>query len=980
MGGVYKLDGTTFNISTFSSLSGVGTVSLGNICFDKGDQQFFVADLDHGWIRRLSFSGTEVLPHFDHGTQAASPTVADSGTPNDLTASGRRVFGLQVFGNRLYYSVWHTGKNEIWSVGLDGSGNFILTGPNGPRPEVTSPVFPTTLQNDTPVTDIAFSQSGKMLVAERGLCTAQITNLNTGPAHHSRAMEFTQTAGIWAFNKQYNIGPEGLPNNTEGGIDYTCDDLVLATGDLYAPNGFPNPPLIYGVAILTPSSTGSQTSYLIDADGNTATADKNFLGDVEVYRCCDCLTFSNEHLECLGNNTFSWSFCVTNTGTLTNSHLVLVDLPAGVSVGSQVLDLHPSLPPGQGTCTNIVFTLGQDVKTNNLCFRIAAHTEDFNECCVVSKCLQLPDCCGIVGAESVKCDPAAGTLAWTMTVTNLSGVPASYLVVVPDPAGCVSVANPVISFNPPLANGQAATVTINLAATNTPCDSACFRVSLHDAQFVSCCSFVHCLSLECAGANHPPQIDCASAAHVECDPTVGTNYLLTGGVMDPDGDALTVTWKVNSVPVQTNTIPAGASINFTGVQLIHNYPPGVYTVTLCVTDGKSPTITCDTTLEMGDHTPPSLQCPPDKVIEFWPKEVPNLLGLLVVTDNCSPTNSIKLTQEPPPGSPLTSGHTCINFTATDTAGNSANCMTYVDVHPVRLRGFEKLGNILGTAITTAPADFALSVDETKGALVVGGILLGVVIGPFLLLGVRDIVQRRKALLSDLSAQSVKRFAGVFTPGTGGEAFRQRLPRPQFAPDQTTGEWSIEVLAASGRVWRVQDQPVKMWMMVPIVQVAQTPEMASIAAQWLQPVARSEQGTLLSGRRDLSPGERDELRRFARRLWLRPLPAALGLSLWLGALLGLMLSQGRLPPTIDGRVHLAFLALLTVVSDALLASALRTARRMCQDAHAGQVIIVQVEQVAEGREPSDVVEVLPLAGRQWTAAGRPAAWRMSDAAH
>ncbi len=709
-GAVYKINGTTFNISTFSSLSGVGTVSLGNVCFDKGNQQFFVADLDHGWIRRLNNAGAEVLPHFDHGIQGATPTIADNGTPNELTASGRRVFGLQVYANRLYYSVWYTGKNEIWSVGLDGSGNFITTGPNGPRPEVTSPVFPSTLQNDTPVTDIAFSQNGKMLVGERGLCTAVLTNLNTGPAHHSRALEFTLSGTTWTFNKQYNIGPAGFPNNTEGGVDYSCDDLVYATGDLFAPNGFPNPPLIYGLAILTPASTGSQTSYLIDADGDTATADKNFLGDVEVYRCCDCITFNNERLECLGNNSFNWSFCVTNTGTLTNGHLVILDLPPGVTVDSQIINLNPPLAPGEGACTSITFTLSPDVKTNTLCFRVAAHTPDFNECCVIPKCLNLPDCCGIIGSESIKCDSAAGTFSWSMTITNLSGVTAAYLVVVPDPAGCASVVNPVIALTPPLANGQSTNLTITIAATNAPCDQACLRISLHDKQFVSCCSFTHCISLRCKDGNHPPVLDCPPNVRTECDPAVGKNYVINAGVMDPDGDALTVTWKINGNPVQTNTIPAGISLNFTLVSLTHNYSPGLYTVTLCVTDGFGAPVICEMTLEMGDHTPPSLQCPPDRTVDVWPKGLPNLLGQLVVSDNCSPPQKIILTQQPPPGSPITNSPTCITFTATDEAGNVATCTTCINFLPVHLRGFEGLADIVGTFTTVAPASFTLSVD------------------------------------------------------------------------------------------------------------------------------------------------------------------------------------------------------------------------------------------------------------------------------
>ena len=49
--------------------------------------------------------------------------------------------------------------------------------------------------------------------------------------------------------------------------------------------------------------------WLVDFDGNYSIYDKLSNGDVEVVRCCDCLQFGNERLECLGANRFNWSCC-----------------------------------------------------------------------------------------------------------------------------------------------------------------------------------------------------------------------------------------------------------------------------------------------------------------------------------------------------------------------------------------------------------------------------------------------------------------------------------------------------------------------------------------------------------------------------------------------------------------------------------------------------------------------------------------------
>ncbi|HAM71916.1 MAG TPA: hypothetical protein DCM86_09765 [Verrucomicrobiales bacterium] len=725
-GTVYRLDGSTYQISQLIQFKDVGSVALGNLCYDPVHNQIFVADLDHGWIRRVSMAGVE-LSKYDHGVagrgSVSLPVIPDVSQPSELTGPGRRVFAVQYHGNRVYYSVWDTvtstspgpGANTVWSIGLQSNGDFA-TGPGSARLELSNaqlPWDPTQHPGLTPnpafqasvITDIAFSGDGKMITAERGLCFQDLRNLNTF-AHFSPAREFKPSGTSWVETTAPNgmlVGNSNPGHNSEGGIDYDCDNHVYVTGDLYVV-----PPLyIYGVEILGNATNAFNTTYLVDLDGSTTFYDKSYLGDIEVYRCCDCLTFSQENLQCTGaGGQYTWSFCVTNTGTLTNGHLVLLDLPPGVTASSPIINLDPPLAPGQGTCTSVTFTMDPKLATNNLCFRIAAHTPDFNECCVVSKCLAVPDCCVLIPRERVLCDAATGGVTWNLTLQNLSGVPASYAIVVPEPPGCVSVPNPVILLNPPLPSGGSTNLLIPLSVTNSPCDRACFRVSLHDAKFVACCSITHCVSLECKQGNHPPVLDCPPPRVEICDPNGGKGLTGHAGVSDPDGDPLTAVWKVNGTPVATNTIPAGLSSTPSAISFTHDFPPGSYTLTLCVSDGNGPPVLCTTTLLIGDQTPPTLQCPPDLTVEAWQYVLPDMTGEVIVSDHCTPAGAIHITQEPPAGTILFAGKNCIRFTATDGAGNTAQCITCITVVPIQVTG---LATGFVALPPPAPARFELGV-------------------------------------------------------------------------------------------------------------------------------------------------------------------------------------------------------------------------------------------------------------------------------
>lgn len=272
-----------------------------------------------------------------------------------------------------------------------------------------------------------------------------------------------------------------------------------------------------------------------------------------------------------------------------------------------------------------------------------------------------------------------------------------------------------------------------------------------------------------------------------------------------------------------------------------------------------------------------------------------------------------------------------------------------------------------------------------------GFVLWILVGlPVTLLLARDSFTRGRQLRRDLRHGTVKRFAGA-SPLVD-DTFR-RLWRAHLAPDQQGDEWTLEVLPASGRVWRAMDLPVPFWMVVQTVEVAEPPPFAEIASQWLSPIEQEGEATLMIGQRELSREEREEMCRYSRRLWQGLLPLATCLTLWLSVPVTLMIGNGSIHIHPLNRLRLVFLAICTAAVDYELVSALRLAHRMRRDESDGRVVIVRIVKDSsraclhdagagdaakqqDGEEKRDVAEVLPMSRRLWTENGRPSAWRLT----
>jgi len=118
------------------------------------------------------------------------------------------------------------------------------------------------------------------------------------------------------------------------------------------------------------------------------------------------------------------------------------------------------------------------------------------------------------------------------------------------------------------------------------------------------------------------------------------------GSYDPDGDSITIE--------QSH---------------VGSFPLGTTEVTLTVTDNSGASDSCTAVVTVQDTEPPSITAPADvTVAETVCGNTPVDLGTPTVSDNCNPPGPT-VSNDAPAGFAL--GSTTVNWTATDTSGNSA---------------------------------------------------------------------------------------------------------------------------------------------------------------------------------------------------------------------------------------------------------------------------------------------------------------------
>jgi hypothetical protein len=230
-GSIWKIDGNG-NVSLFANVAYQGVPNsgpaLGNITFDPVSKHLFVSDLETGMIHRFDLNRREV-GIYDHGTRGrprqrlaavafdpaqrvgiAKPSFNTGPSSWGYAPPARQVFGLAVFGGRLFYSVLE--GPQIWSVGINANGTFA----DDARLEISI-----TAPSREPVTDITFGKDGTMYLSQRG---------GIVPSYDFAIMAKPKTAAVLTYSKrpsantwepapkEYAIGFPVADRNTNGGV------------------------------------------------------------------------------------------------------------------------------------------------------------------------------------------------------------------------------------------------------------------------------------------------------------------------------------------------------------------------------------------------------------------------------------------------------------------------------------------------------------------------------------------------------------------------------------------------------------------------------------------------------------------------------------------------------------------------------------------------------------------------------------------
>lgn len=594
-GAVYKLDGVTGAITNFvttlnaacGSVVGTSTIpntgnGLGNIAYDQANNQFFVTNFEDGKIYRISSAGL-ILSVFD----PFSPDGCTAG----VAPLGERTWGIGVYKGRVYFSRWNedcgnpsaSSANEIWSVGLNGSGDFTGT----EQLEITVPVLPSAIHSN-PVADIAFSGGGRMLLAERTMRGAGANPLYPN-AHASRVLEYSVVASVWtSTGSTFDVGvpassgcgsfPGG--NNAAGGVDYAygsydpqtgelkdCDSTIWASGDALKFSG----QVVYGFQRFPAGGGNPANSVLIDADGNLGQGDKTQIGDIEVYKHCGAaptdpckgIRVTAKQTDAAGEGC---CFELTITGAPANTFSTIsaqlltpnvsfsgVIGPSGWNVtntGTFATWDSSGIVPG-GVMNGLVFCLYSLVPAPQT-VEISFHAADGTICkdTVTFDCPQQPPPfppCMTFNRTEVNCretGPNGSVYDLSFTVTNHSlfslppyNLPAENLIVYPVTPG-INVTPGSVALFPVLGHNQTSgplNFTVSGAAAK-PGDTVCIVVQIHGKKLTQ--DYQWCCPPDTLCIVLPPCKDC-------CD---SVDITVKGGVKQRGNNNAVVQSTVNVTP------------------------------------------------------------------------------------------------------------------------------------------------------------------------------------------------------------------------------------------------------------------------------------------------------------------------------------------------------------------------------------------------------------------------------------------------
>jgi hypothetical protein len=547
-GGVYKIDGITGDIIS-KTLPDSGDVGLGNVCFHRpGDDTplIYVSNFDDGLIYRIDSTGAMTcLNTFDHGIVHSAQDAPSVG----LTPLDRRIWGVKVFEDRLYYAVWSThsdnqtgNPNSIWSVALNPTtGDFDTT---SNYKEFDIPDLNPTNPYSNPVATIEFSDSGQMYLAERATRYSSF-------AHRSRVLEYNGSTTGWTpvpdtkGGHLWKIGggtSQYSGQNSTGGVAADCDDSLWVTGDALI---YQSGQKVYGLQQIAVANEcdvpGTINSIMIDLDQQVTINDKSLVGAVDIFDPCACLELVGE-VKCPAEEggAFTFDFTVTNTSGQTANSMILHPVSGTTGISPATHTFSPPLADGDSR-SFAGYEIQGATAGGTACFRVILLTEDRVVCCNDEVCVDIPECrCFEVLEQVVECDPASGKATVTVTIRNYEAYDLHHAYIIVGPNKVVSPASGYIPLNPPITPYGTGTFTFTLCNV-LPGELCCFTIAVHSEDFEQCCWDEVCV--RCDDMPPPADSHCDLTPDVICDPATGVGTIsLT--IFNGDPTPKTFLWNV----------------------------------------------------------------------------------------------------------------------------------------------------------------------------------------------------------------------------------------------------------------------------------------------------------------------------------------------------------------------------------------------------------------------------------------------------
>ena len=281
-GGIYKVDKDDWSISNFISTgTGINDIpntgsGIGNVCYDKFNNQLLITNLEDGKIYRYDMNGV-LQSSFD-------PFSIDDNS-DGFAGYNEGIWGINVFEDqssvKVYFSrIVDNNTPSIWYIELDDNGEFSGT-------EVFC--FDVTGGLVNVVSDLTFDSQMNMYIAERG--QSGFTLGSGYNAHNSRGIKYKYENNNWTLDEVLYVGAYGYGANTSGGVaisdnnnvnaEENCEGYAWYSGD--ALTGCCN---IYGATAI-PANVGNtiNNSVFVDVQdiGSAIGLSKGAFGDIEIF-------------------------------------------------------------------------------------------------------------------------------------------------------------------------------------------------------------------------------------------------------------------------------------------------------------------------------------------------------------------------------------------------------------------------------------------------------------------------------------------------------------------------------------------------------------------------------------------------------------------------------------------------------------------------------------------------------------------------